>query len=121
MLILYVMIVGTAQKSESLSVRHVERWCLVSDVPQYFYAFYPSLFSISAAKCGSFQQTWAVLHPCADSARRELLRGLQLAVEVCYHGDVSPGFVLPWPLWAHTQVPFPVETFDCRFFKCFHV
>lgn len=29
-----------------------------------------------------FQEKWAALHPCADSARRDQLRGLQLVVEV---------------------------------------
>lgn len=29
-----------------------------------------------------FQEKWAGLHPCADSARRDQLRGLQLVVEV---------------------------------------
>lgn len=35
-----------------------------------------------------FQEKWAGLHPCADSARRDQLRGLQLVVEVwCCRGD----------------------------------
>ncbi|CAM9754681.1 unnamed protein product [Ectocarpus sp. 6 AP-2014] len=35
------------------------------------------------ARCyDRFQEKWAGLHPCADSARRDQLRGLQLVVEV---------------------------------------
>lgn len=35
------------------------------------------------ARCyDRFQEKWAGLHPCADAARREQLRGLQLVVEV---------------------------------------
>eukprot|EP00903_Cladosiphon_okamuranus_P011333 g10683.t1 len=44
------------------------------------------------ARCyDRFQEKWAGLHPCADSARRDQLRGLQLVVEVedflSFHGQ----------------------------------
>lgn len=35
------------------------------------------------ARCyDRFQEKWSGLHPCADAARRDQLRGLQLIVEV---------------------------------------
>ena len=56
--------------------------CVVLLGTAHCYPKSPTRSSPDPKPCRRFQEKWAALHPCADSARRHQLRGLQLVVEV---------------------------------------